>query len=81
MADTLLTPLEQYVIDQVTSMRKKHGYTQRVLAELLAVSEGFIGQIESTKENTKYNIEHLNQLAIIFKCSPKDFFPEKPLES
>ncbi len=78
MASTLLTPLEQYVVDRVTTLRKEHGYTQRALAELLGVSDGFIGQIESTKEVAKYNIEHLNRLAVIFKCSPKDFFPERP---
>ena len=27
----------------------------------------------------KFNISHLNEIAKILKCSPKDFLPEDPL--
>ena len=45
----------------------------------LNVSPGFISHIESPHRRAKYNNTHLNELAKVFKCSPKDFFPEKPL--
>ncbi|SEN23442.1 Helix-turn-helix [Chitinophaga rupis] len=74
-----ITPIEQYVIDKVKKMRQEANLSQAALAALLDQSEGFIGDIESTTRNAKYSIRHLNELAKVFKCSPKDFLPEKPL--
>ncbi|HEY1018624.1 MAG TPA: helix-turn-helix transcriptional regulator [Sediminibacterium sp.] len=59
-------------------MRLEQGMSQADLAFKLGVSYGFIGQVESKKFPSKYNIDHLDKLAFIFKCSPKDFLPEKP---
>lgn len=70
--------IEQYVIDKVREKRKEAGLSQAALAHLLDVSEGFIGNIESPKYQDKYSIYHLNELAKIFKCSPRDFLPEQP---
>ena len=44
-------------------------------------SKGYIGKIESKNPNyvDTYNISHLNVIAKILECSPKDFMPEKPL--
>lgn len=70
--------IEQYVIDKVRTMRKEAKISQAGLAYLLDVSEGFVGDIESSGTNKKYTIRHLNELAKIFKCSPKDFLPTKP---
>jgi hypothetical protein len=44
-------------------------------------SQGYISKIESTnpKYDDGYNINHLNEIAKILKCSPKDFWPEIPL--
>lgn len=52
--------------------------TQDDLADLLGVSKGFIGNVESPKYIDKYSTAQLNKLARIFKCSPRDFLPEKP---
>jgi transcriptional regulator with XRE-family HTH domain len=71
--------IDNYVIGKVKEMRIKHKISQAELARLMDVSEGFIGNIESPNYRAKYNIKHLNDLAIIFNCSPKDFLPEKPL--
>lgn len=60
-------------------MRTNLGYTQEDIAIHLNVSTGYIGHIESPKFRAKYNTEQLNELAKLFKCSPKDFMPEKPL--
>lgn len=61
-------------------MRQKAGKSQADLAADLNVSYGFIGQVENPKFRTKYNLNHLNKLAQIFNCSPRDLVPEKPLK-
>jgi transcriptional regulator with XRE-family HTH domain len=71
--------IEKYVIAKVKEKRIANGISQAALAHLLNVSEGFIGNIENPNYPEKYNIRHLNELAKIFKCSPKDFMPDKPL--
>ena len=38
-----------------------------------------LGAIENPKHRAKYNLSHINKLARIFQCSPKDFLPDKPL--
>jgi len=71
--------IEQYVINRVKELRLEKNISQAELARLLDVSEGFIGNVESKNYRAKYNLNHLNALAKLFKCSPKDFLPEKPL--
>jgi len=73
----LHTKIEQYIINQVKTKRIEKGISQKELAYLLDVSIGFIGNVENPKYRAKYNINHLNELAKIFECSPKDFLPEK----
>jgi ribosome-binding protein aMBF1 (putative translation factor) len=79
MAKTLLTSIEQYVVDTVKKKRLEKGWSQKELAYELEKSLGFIGDVENPKERAKYNLNHINDLAKLFKCSPKDFLPEKPL--
>jgi len=67
------------VIDEVKKVRLAKGYTQDDLAMFLNVSRGFIGQIESPNSESKYNLDHLNKLAIEMECSPKDFMPSKAI--
>ena len=71
--------IDWYIINQVKEMRTDRGLDQSDIAIHLNVSNGFIGQIESPNYRSKYNNQHLNELAKLFKCSPKDFMPEKPL--
>jgi len=74
-----ISNIEQYVIDKVKEKRIKFNFTQVDLAVELGVSPGFIGNIESRKFRAKYNLDNLNQLAKIFKCSPRDFLPKESL--
>jgi transcriptional regulator with XRE-family HTH domain len=78
MQTSPLTDIEQYVVDKVKEYRLKANMSQADLAAHLNVSYGFIGQVENPRERTKYNLKHLNALATIFNCSPKDFLPQKP---
>ena len=76
-----ISKIEQYVIDKVREKRIKAGLTQTVLSVAMDISSKFVGNVESAKSNAKYNINHLNKLAIIFECSIKDFFPDEPFNT
>jgi transcriptional regulator with XRE-family HTH domain len=71
--------IEKFVIEKVRARRIELKLSQAALAQLLDVSEGFIGNVENPKYPEKYNLRHLNDLAKILKCSPRDFMPELPL--
>lgn len=73
-----MTQIEQYIIERVKKMREDRNMSQAELADLMNVSHSFVGQIESSSYRTKYNLNHLNTLASIFKCPFDDFFPDKP---
>lgn len=77
--ETSKTELDLYIINKVKELRNKVGMSQAILAVKLEVSDAFIGQIENPKHRAKYNVAHINKLAQIFNCSPRDFLPEKPL--
>ena len=47
---------------------------------MLDLSIGFIGDVESTKSRAKYNLNHINKLAEIFECSPREFLPDVPVQ-
>jgi transcriptional regulator with XRE-family HTH domain len=80
MAANLKSDIEAYVINKVKEKREALNLSQSELAAALNVSNGFIGQVESSKYPAKYNLNHLNKLAIIFKCSVKDFIPDTPFK-
>ena len=71
--------IDLFIVNKVREMRLSRDITQEGLAFHLGLSVGFIGHIESPHFRAKYNAIHLNELAKLFKCSPKDFWPEKPL--
>jgi transcriptional regulator with XRE-family HTH domain len=73
------TSVELYIIKQIKEKRVTAKISQKELATKLGVSPGFIGQVETNNYTTKYNFNHLNHLAKIFECSPRDFLPEKPI--
>lgn len=74
-----ITDIERFVIDMVKAKRLEKGLSQKQLAIELDVSLGFIGNAENPKYRAKYRLEHLNRLAKVFECSPKDFLPDQPL--
>jgi len=79
MKKSEISSIEQYVIDVIREKRKEKGVSQRELAYLLDVSISFIGEVESGRTRAKYNLNHINEIAKILNCSPKDFLPEKGL--
>jgi transcriptional regulator with XRE-family HTH domain len=75
----LKSKIDWFIINKVKELRIDKKLEQDDLAIHLNVSDGFIGHIESPNQRAKYNTQHLNELAKLFKCSPKDFWPDKPL--
>lgn len=74
-----MTNIEKYIIEKIKSMRKEYGLSQLELSQKLEMNDSFISHVEATSKRAKYNINHLNKIAEIFNCSPKDFWPDKPL--
>ena len=79
MSKQLKSDIEFFVIKKVKEKRELANLSQSDLAAKLDVSNGFIGQVESPKYPAKFNLNHINKLAEIFNCSPKDFLPDKAL--
>lgn len=75
----LISPIEQHVIDFVKELRTKKDLSQEEVASIIGKTKAFIGNIESTKNRAKYNLNHINLLADYFNISPKDFLPVKPI--
>ena len=71
------TETDLYVIEKVKEIRIKQGFTQEALSFALNKTRNFINVREAGPK--KYNVEHLNQIAKILKCSARDFLPEKPI--
>jgi transcriptional regulator with XRE-family HTH domain len=80
MAKQFKSDIEAFVINKVKEKREQLKLSQSELAVQLGVSNGFIGQAESSNYPTKYNLNHLNKLALILNCSVKDFMPEAPFK-
>jgi transcriptional regulator with XRE-family HTH domain len=72
--------IELFVIDRVRKLRYEEKMSQAKLADLLGVSKAFIGNVENNNRDEKYNLNHINELAIIFNCSIKFFFPDEPYD-
>lgn len=68
-----------YIIDRVREIRIQQGVSQSMLAYGIGVSPGFVGQVESPKFPTKYNLNHINEIAKFLNCSLSDLFPTEPM--
>ena len=73
------TYIEQFVVDQVRRMRNTKGLSLREFADAINLSAGYVGDIEAGRKGAKYNLNHIYEIAKVFKCSPRDFLPEKTL--
>ncbi|RBQ05844.1 helix-turn-helix domain-containing protein [Pedobacter miscanthi] len=74
--EVVKSEIELFVISKAKALREQANLSQSELAFKLDVSNGFIGQVESPNSPSKYNLDHIDKLAVIFSCSPKDFLPE-----
>lgn len=71
--------IEMYVAQEIRNRRNNKKMSQRYIADCLNVSQPFIQQMESPTNERAFNLDHLNELAKILGCSPRDFLPKAPL--
>lgn len=76
-----ISKIEQYAIDKVREKRIAAGLSQEMLSLKMELNSKFVGNVESVKRTTKYNLNHLNKIAQILDCSVWEFIPEKAIES
>lgn len=80
MRTSLLTPIEQYIVDFVTKLRMDNNLNQADIGFVIGVGQSFVANIENPKKRAKYNLNHINKLADHFGLSPKDFMPRESLK-
>lgn len=68
------TAIELETIDRVKKMRIARGYTQEALSFALGFERTAVNKFERGLKS--YNLNHLNALGKILKCSPREFLPE-----
>jgi transcriptional regulator with XRE-family HTH domain len=68
-----------YAIQVMRKKRVEKGWSQQELADYMNISKGFLGGIENPNRRARLNLFHINELAKVFECSPKDFLPLEPL--
>lgn len=76
--DKKKSKIDIYVIEKIKKRRYELDLTQERLADEVGYSSTFISARETGPK--RYNLSHLNKLAIALKCSPKDFLPDEPLK-
>jgi len=74
------TAFELAVIAAVRDKRLEKGLSQEDLALILDTDRSFIGQVESHSNPAKYNLNHLNKIALEWGCSPREFLPFEPMK-
>lgn len=72
--------IDKFVISQVRKRRDDIGISALDLSQLIGAPDSFVSNTESRKSHSKYNVRHLNLLAIALKCSPRDFWPVEPIK-
>jgi len=75
-----LDEIERFVIKRIKEIREAKRVTQEELSLSIGKNIGFISQIEAPSKKAKYNLIHLNLIAIALGCSIKDFLPDEPIQ-
>ena len=68
------TALQNDVVFRIRTLREKNGYSQSRIAELLGLSKGQVGNIETPKQPHKYTLTQLELLCKEFSI------PIEPIE-
>lgn len=75
----MISEIELYIIEKVKEKRIDSGLSQLALSQKLEMNDSFVSHVESPKRRAKYNVNHINELAKVFSCSPKDLLPSEPI--
>ena len=74
----MISNFEIAVADLVMEKRRFLNITQEQLDRRMGFEGAFIGKVESHKSGL--NLDHINKLAQVFNCSPKDLIPNNYIE-
>ncbi|MCQ4875839.1 XRE family transcriptional regulator [Butyricimonas paravirosa] len=69
------TEIEIFVINKVKEYRIAAKLSKRKLSLELRLNHNYVNNVEDPKSPAKYNLNQLNELAKIFKCTIADFMP------
>lgn len=53
---------QNQIILRIRQLREEHGYTQSKIASVIGISNGQMGNIESSKTSHKYTLAHIQQI-------------------
>jgi transcriptional regulator with XRE-family HTH domain len=73
------TMYDKAVIQIIKDLRTEKEYTQDEIADLMGVTRGYVGQIESPNFKGSYSLNQLNRLAYNLKCKVADLLPPDPI--
>ena len=68
------TALQNDVVFRIRTLREKNGYSQSRIAELLGLSKGQVGNIETPKQPHKYTLAQLELLCKEFSIPIEQLF-------
>ena len=66
--------MEWDVIYAVKELREERDVSQTELSKAMGLRKSFIGNVESRKTKSKYNLGHLYLIAAFFEVPPSRFF-------
>ena len=69
--------IDIYVINEVRKRREEMMLSQEALSFRIGRCGTFVGNVESGK--SKYSVTHLNLIALVLRCSTRDFLPHSPI--
>ena len=71
------SPYQYEIITKIRKLRIANNYSQTKLASYLGISNGLVGNIESTRYSHKYTLNQINQLAKLFHTSISYIFTDR----
>ena len=80
LVEIIISSLDLYTIEKVKELRNTASpkMSQGTLSQKLDLADGFISKVESYKQRSRYNLQHINKILNIFNLnSYNDFFPDK----
>lgn len=67
---------QNYIIHRIRMLREERGYTQGKIANVIGISNGQMGNIESPKTSHKYTIAQIQQICKEFNVPIEQLFLE-----
>ena len=66
--------IDYFIMSEVRRRREALDMSQETLSFRIGRTHSFVGNVECNNEK-KYNFVHINEIAKVLNCSPKDFLP------